>query len=224
MKQDVLKFNFKFKSNEFFVTKKNFFAYNLIKEWPNWNNQLVYIYGPEKCGKTLISEIWKDSSNAIHVSEDNFTNIMHDDIDFNFVRKNNWIIDDVDILIEKNKSSYEGKILNLINILKINTDSFLLMTGKKNPKQIDCKLDDLISRISASLVVEVGFPDQDLLCKIIEKYLNDRNIVLSEKCLSYISDRIERSYKSALYIAKEIDLKSLENQSKITTHFLRTLF
>ena len=40
MKQNILKFNFKFKNNDFFVTEKNIFAYNLVKVWPKWNNQL----------------------------------------------------------------------------------------------------------------------------------------------------------------------------------------
>ena len=57
MKQNILKFNFKLKSKEFFVNDKNYFAYNLVKSWPNWNNQFVYIYGLEKCGKTSITKI-----------------------------------------------------------------------------------------------------------------------------------------------------------------------
>ena len=60
MKQNILKFNFRIKSKEFFVNDKNYFAYNLVKSWPNWNNQFVYIYGLEKCGKTSITEIWKE--------------------------------------------------------------------------------------------------------------------------------------------------------------------
>jgi len=32
MKQNILQFNFKFKSSEFFVTEKNMFAYNFIKK------------------------------------------------------------------------------------------------------------------------------------------------------------------------------------------------
>ena len=76
----------------------------------------------------------------------------------------------------------------------------------------------------SSVVLEVDDPDENLLYKIIEKYLNDRNIYLSEKYLIYILQRIERSYESALDIAEKIDQKSLESKSKISLNFLSKLF
>ncbi len=223
MRQKILKFNFKFKSSDFFVTEKNYFAYNLIKQWPKWTNQLVYIYGPQKCGKTFISQIWKEISNAIFVSRKNFKEKIPNNLDINYVKNNNWILDDVDKLIEENYEINSQKILNLINILKVNPNSFLLMTGQKSPKYNSCKLKDLTSRMLSAIVIEVGYPDQKLLIKIIEKYLSDRNIILSDKCLLYISNRIERSYESALKIAKKIDFISLEKKSNITVYFLRSL-
>ena len=46
MKQEVIKFNFKFKNNEFFVSNKNELAYKFIKKWPN---------GIEKCDFVIIA-------------------------------------------------------------------------------------------------------------------------------------------------------------------------
>jgi len=223
MKQDILKFNFRFKNNNFFVTDKNHFAYNLIKSWPKWNNQQVYIYGPEKCGKTLISNLWSENAKARHLTSENFSELIKDDLDIEYINKFNWVFDDIDKLIEKN-SLLNNKILNFINILKANKNLSLLMTAQKPPKQINCKLDDLTSRLLSSVVVEVKYPDKELLCKIIKKYLKDRNIVLSEESVSFISDRIERSYESALNIAKKIDEESLQTKSKITSVFLKKLF
>ena len=100
MKQNILKFNFKFKNNDFFVTEKNIFAYNLVKVWPKWNNQLVYIYGPEKCGKTLISNIWIERSEAKYLSYKTFNKIIKDDLDIELIKRFNWVLDDVDKLIE----------------------------------------------------------------------------------------------------------------------------
>ena len=167
MKQNILKFNFKFKSNDFFVTQKNFFAYEYIKKWPDWNNQFVYIYGPEKCGKTLISDIWKDYAQALYISSEDFNKKVPDNLDFSFIKKNNWIIDDIDKLINEDKMKNNQKILNFINILKDNSNSYLLMTGKQSPKYIGCKLKDLSSRLLESVVIEVSNPDQELLAKII---------------------------------------------------------
>ena len=223
MKQDIFKFSFPFKDNNFFVTDKNYFAYNLVKSWPNWTNQLVYIYGPEKCGKTLISNLWSDNAKAKYLSNENFCELIKDEFDIEYISKFNWVLDDIDKLIEKN-SHLNKKVLNFINILKTNKNLFLLMTAQKSPKYIECKLDDLTSRLLTSVVVEVKYPDKELLCKIIQKYLNDRNIILSESNISFISDRIERSYESALNIAKKIDEESLQTKSRITTVFLKRLF
>ena len=76
MKQNILEFNFKFKSSEFFVTEKNMFAYNFIKKWPDWQQTLVYLYGPEKCGKTTISQMWLEASKGIYLSSENFDEFL----------------------------------------------------------------------------------------------------------------------------------------------------
>ena len=222
MKQNILKFNFKFKSGEFFVTEKNMFAYNFIKKWPDWQQTLAYLYGPEKCGKTTISQMWLEASNGIYLSSENFEEFFSDDFNIDYIKSNNWLIDNVDDLITKDKELNSNKILNLINIIQDNKNAFLLMTGKKPPKYIDCDLNDLISRLLSSIVLEVRNPDEELLLKIIKKYLNDRNINLSQKKLNFIANRIERSYESALEIAKKIDLMSLETKSNISIHFLKS--
>ena len=222
MKQNILKFNFNFKSSEFFVTEKNMFAYNFIKKWPDWQQNLVYLYGPEKCGKTTISEMWLEASEGIYLSSDNFEEFLSAEFNIDYIKSKNWLIDNVDDLIKMNKELNSNKILNLINIIKDNKNAFLLMTGKKSPKYIDCDLNDLISRLLSSVVLEVRNPDEELLLKIINKYLNDRNIYLSQKKLNFIANRIERSYESALEIAKKIDLKSLETKSNISIHFLKS--
>ena len=222
MKQNILKFNFKFKSNDFFVTEKNMFAYNFIKKWPNWLQTSVYLYGPEKCGKTTISQMWLEVSKGIYISNENFEEFFSGDLNIDYIKSNNWLIDDVDDLIAMDKDLNSNKILNIINIIKDNKDAFLLMTGKKPPKYIDCDLNDLISRLLSCIVLEVRNPDEELLIKIINKYLNDRNIYLSQKKLNFIANRIERSYESAIEIAKKIDLKSLETKSNISIHFLKS--
>ena len=224
MKQDVLKFNFKFKSSDFFVNDKNYFAYNLIKNWPNWDSQFVYIYGLEKCGKTLITEIWSNKSKAIYLNDKNFTKIFPDKLDLVYIKSNNWILDDVDKIIELKNNVINKKILNFINIVKTNPNSYLIMTGKCSPNHINCNLMDLTSRMLASIVVEIKDPDEELLCLIIQKYLKDRNIILQDKCLNFISERIERTYEYALRFAKKIDLESLEKKSNISIYFLKSLF
>ena len=219
MKQEVLNFRFENKK-DFYVTSKNSLAFELIQKWPNWNNQFFFLYGPSKCGKTTICKIWQKKSKAIFLDkkkiEEFFSNTYKKDSNVN----NNWILDNVDFFLKK--KNYE-KLLNFINIMKEKKNSFFLMTSKVPPRQLSTKINDLLSRILDSLVVQVHEPDNLLLAKIIKKYLEEREIKIDKKKIDYLTNRIERSYQFAIKIAKKIDSKSLESHSNISLRFLKKI-
>ena len=223
MKQEIIKFNFKFKNNDFYVSNKNELAYKMIKKWPEWPTQVVYIYGSEKCGKSLVCKLWKDISQGIYINKKNFLEKLIAQNDLTYIQNHNWIIDDVDYIISFEDNKYEEKILNLINIIKTSGKNNILMTSRKMPRFLDSGLKDLISRISSATVIEMRDPDEILLKKIIEKYLNERNIQINNESLDYLINRIERSYKSALKFAKQIDIMSLEKKTKINKSFLKSI-
>ena len=219
MKQDV--FNFKFESNkDFYVTSKNSLAFDLIQKWPNWNNQFFFLYGPTKCGKTTICKIWQKKSNAILLNTKKIEQFFNNTYQKDFNIQNNWILDNVDIFLKKNN---DEKLLNFINIMKEKKKSFFLMTSKVPPRQLSTKINDLLSRVLDSLVVQVHQPDNLLLAKIIKKYLEEREIVIEKKKIDYLTNRIERSYQFAIKIAKKIDSKSLESHSNISFSFLKKI-
>ena len=223
MKQEIIKFNFKFKNNDFYVSNKNELAYKMIKKWPEWPSPVVYIYGSEKCGKSLVCKLWESISSGIYINRRNFLDKLIPQNDLLYIKNHNWIIDDVDYIISFEDNKYEEKILNFINIIKTSGKKNLLMASRKMPRFLDSSLKDLTSRISSSTVIEMRDPDEVLLKKIIEKYLNERNIKINKESLDYLINRIERSYKSALKVAKQIDTMSLEKKTKINKFFLRSI-
>ena len=97
------------------------------------------------------------------------------------------------------------------------------MTSNVPPRQLPTKINDLLSRVLDSLVVEVHEPDNILLAKIIKKYLQEREINIEKKKIDYLTNRIERSYKYAIKIAKKIDSRSLERHSNISFSFLKKI-
>ena len=219
MKQDILNFKFENKK-DFYVTSKNSLAIDLIQKWPNWNNQFFFLYGPTKCGKTTICKIWQKKSKAVFLNkkkiEQFFNNTYKDDVNIH----NNWVLDNVDLFLKKEN---DEKLLNFINIIKEKKKSFFLMTSNVPPRQLPTKINDLLSRILNSLVVQVHEPDNLLLAKIIRKYLEEREINIDKKKIDYLTNRIERSYQFAIKIAKKIDSKSLENHSNISFSFLKKI-
>ena len=137
MKQEIIKFNFKYKNNDFYVSNKNELAYKMIKQWPKWSTQVVYIYGSEKCGKSLVCKLWKDVSRGIYINKKNFMDKLIAQNDLTYIQDHNWIIDDVDYIISFEGNKYEEKILNLINIIKTSGKNNILMTSRKMPRFLD---------------------------------------------------------------------------------------
>ena len=115
MKQEVLNFKFGNKK-DFFITSKNKLALNLISNWPEWNNQFFFLYGPGKCGKTSICKIWKRKSEALFLNERKIDDFFFNKDGLDKIHQNNWIIDDIDLFLKRSKN--HEKLLNLINILQ----------------------------------------------------------------------------------------------------------
>ncbi len=219
MKQDV--FNFKFENKkDFYVTSKNSLAFDLIQKWPNWNNQFFFLYGPTKCGKTTMCKIWQKKSKAIFLNKKNIEQFFSSTYRKDLNVHHNWILDNVDLFLKKKN---DEKLLNFINIIKEKKKSFFLMTSDVPPRQLPTKINDLLSRVLDSLVVQVHEPDNLLLAKIIKKYLEEREINIDKKKIDYLTNRIERSYQFAIKIAKKIDSKSLETHSNISFNFLKRI-
>ena len=59
--QQLIDFNFdkNYKSDDFFVSKCNYFAFSLIETWPKWEKNILNIYGEKFSGKSHLSEIFK---------------------------------------------------------------------------------------------------------------------------------------------------------------------
>ena len=59
--QLLLNFNQKknFENDNFYVSKSNFLAYEIINKWPRWEKNILNIYGEKYSGKTHLANIFK---------------------------------------------------------------------------------------------------------------------------------------------------------------------
>ena len=99
MKQEILRFNFNYITNEFFVSNKNSLAFKIINNWPNWQENFVFLYGPKNCGKSSLAKIWQKSSGAIYLDKVEFENLMNDNFNLKKITSKTWIIENLDKII-----------------------------------------------------------------------------------------------------------------------------
>ena len=64
--QDI--FNFKqnknFNYEDFFVSKSNYFAFEILQRWPKWEKKIINIYGESFSGKTHLSKIFLNNNKS----------------------------------------------------------------------------------------------------------------------------------------------------------------
>ena len=48
-----------FQEEDYYISKSNFFAKNIIDIWPNWEKKIVNLSGESYSGKTHLSKIFK---------------------------------------------------------------------------------------------------------------------------------------------------------------------
>ena len=60
LNQLLLKFDLKqnYKDEDFYVSKSNFHAFNIINKWPNWEKNFLNICGEKFSGKTHLTNIF----------------------------------------------------------------------------------------------------------------------------------------------------------------------
>ncbi len=201
-----------FSSDEFFINKSNKVSYNIIKLWPHQyqNTNFVSIYGPRKCGKTHLVNIWAKKNNALifnSISKKNFNQKY---------KINSFVFENVEFC----SNWPEMLMFNFINDLKA-SNGFLLITSNKRLDKFEWSLKDLISRFKSFTSIEIKKPNQNLLKKIMIKQFNDRQLSINIEVVEYILRRIRRSYKSVSDMVELIDKFSLEEKSPLTIPLVR---
>mgnify|MGYP001295091901 CR=1 FL=1 len=78
LNQLLLNFEYKqnFKDEDFYVSKSNYFAFNLINSWPKWEKNFLNISGEKFSGKTHLINVFLSKFNGIKL-DSNFLNNDH---------------------------------------------------------------------------------------------------------------------------------------------------
>ena len=196
--------NQNFNYNDFYVSKSNYYAFQLIEKWPKWEKNILNISGEKYSGKTHLSNIFLNKNGGIKVEERE----INDEIYKKFKLYENIIIDNYDNKVD------EKLIYSIFNLA--DQDNKYLIINSINPiNKIDFKLNDLKSRSKNCLFAQIENPDDEMMFAIILKSFSDRQIQIDKKLIDFITKRIDRSYGKIADFIYKVDELSLKKRKAI---------
>ena len=203
-----LLFNFNHSQNfnydDFFVSKSNYFAFQLIEKWPKWEKNILNISGEKFSGKSHLANIFCNKNKCIKIIEDQ----LNDEILIKLKLHENIVLDDFDNLIE------ERLLYSLFNLVD-HDNKYLLINSIKPINEMNFDLHDLKSRSKNCLFAKIDKPDDELMFALILKNFSDRQIEIDKKFIDFIIKRIDRSYGKISDFIYKIDELSLKNKKPI---------
>ena len=206
LNQLLLKFDHKtnFNEHDFYISKSNSNAFDLINRWPDWDKRILNISGEKFSGKSHLANIFKLKSKALLIKGDLIDNSVFRSLKL----YESIIIDDFD-------NCKEEEILYSIFNLIDQDSKYMLINSLKPISKIKFNLPDLASRSKNCIYAEIENPDDELLFAIILKNFSDRQIKIEKKIINFIISRIDRSYRKIDEFIYKIDELSLKKKKPI---------
>lgn len=203
----------------FIISKCNEDALRLVENAAFWENNMkintipaAIIFGPKGSGKTHLSQIFREHNYCEYLSS--LSNFNLDKIK----EGKKFILDD--FLPGKNyPSELVTHFLNRVTY----QDGSVLFLSNLSPSKMDWKLDDLNSRIRSLVSSEIKLPDDVLLYSFMVKYANDKKLIIRDRQLLYILERLDRNFDSVINFINKLDIYSLEKKQKISYKVIKTI-
>lgn len=92
----------------------------------------------------------------------------------------------------------------------------LLLTASLPVVDWGIVLPDLKSRLAASLLLQIGPPDEVMIDGLLQQYFAKRGLSISQDALGYLTKRMERSYHNVELLAQKMDKIAIERKKSIT--------
>ena len=214
LNQVLLELDYKtnFNEHDFYLSKSNSNAFNLINRWPDWEKKILNISGEKFSGKSHLANIFKLKSKAFLVRGNKIDNSIFKSLKL----YESIIIDDFE---ECNDEEILYSIFNLID----QDNKYLLINSLKPINKIKYKLPDLASRSKNCLYAEIENPDDELLFAIILKNFSDRQIKIEKKIINFIISRVDRSYRKIDEFIYKVDELSLKKKKPINLKTIKEI-
>jgi hypothetical protein len=185
------------------ISNENSLAIKLLEN----KYKFSIIVGPKKSGKTILANKFLDINGA---------NII-DNIPSNLNFKNNTFLD-------LNKLPFnEEPFFHFLQYF-ITNDIGLTIFTTSDPYQVDSKsllIPDTLSRLKSFNIASIENPKDDLLFKLIEKFLKFKSISVSGDIIRGIMAYISRTYIDAYNASETINYLLYQNNHNINLSLIR---
>ena len=187
-----------FAREDFLSGGGNAAALALIDSWPDWPSRAVALIGPEGSGKTHLATIWAAAAGARVVSGKQIGAL---DLP-GMLATGALVIEDAGAPTD------ERALFHVLNLAR-EEQAFLLLTARIAPSAWQISTPDVVSRLRAMPTALLQAPDDAMLRGVIVKLAADRQIVLDDSVISYLTSRIERSFAAARAAVVALDQEAL---------------
>ena len=206
LNQLLLDFDYEqnFKDDDFYVGKSNYYPFELINKWPQWEKNFLNISGDKFSGKTHLTNIFLKKFSGIRVE----SKVLNDENLREIKPYQNVVLENLNLDVN------EKLIYTLFNIID-QDNKFLIITSSEPIAEINFRLEDLKSRTKNCLLAKIENPDDELMFALILKNLSDRQITLDKKLIDFIIKRVDRSYGKIFEFIYKIDEISLKKKKSI---------
>ena len=178
----------------------------LIDSWPDWPNRIMLLVGPEGSGKSHLAAIWAEQAGARSTSVHALTAAAVPGA----LATGALVVEDL-----KPSGFDERALFHLLNLAR-EEQAFVLITARMPPSAIEIELRDLRSRLRAVPVVSLLPPDDELFRALIVKFCADRQLAVDESVVSYLANRIERSFVALRRAVELLDSEALRQRRPVT--------
>ncbi len=203
--------NDRYEPSEFIESSSNHLALKTLTTWPPqaWGvapyAKTLILRGPKSSGKTYLAKKWSLHSGALFLKK------AHQLTEALLSHHTTFVIDGFD------SSWNEEKVLHQFNSIH-ESNKYLLITTTQIPK---ITLPDLASRINATNILDIDFPDDNLLSMLIFKLFSNFSVVVNKEVISYLINILPREFPEIIHAVQKINDYAIEHKRKITVPLVK---
>ena len=181
-----------FEDHLFFVGNSNRLAFDWIQSWP-WPHCCSCVFGPKSSGKTHLGMLWAKKHSAQWIDHPPVVQNHQHYIWDHFV------------------CASEDLLISFFEDLKRSSATCLFLAYHP-PSKWSLDREDVRSRFLTMPCVDVRLPDDDVLYHVLKKCFHDHGMRVSSGLISFLIQRMPRSFDAAQSLTKILHTRFLEEK------------